>query len=106
MRARAAAFEWLVTITCVAIGCGTSGSSAGPDATVDSTIDDTGVAPDVHVDDTISDVPAVPPDEPPPIPIGFDASRMWDRWPYLRIGQRTYMRSTYDRSGGNEAADA
>jgi hypothetical protein len=44
--------------------------------------------------------------EPPIIPIGYDAYRMWDRWPYLRIGQRTYMRSTYDRRGGNEAADA
>jgi hypothetical protein len=31
---------------------------------------------------------------------------MWERWPYMRIGARAYMRSTYDRSGGNEAADA
>ena len=31
---------------------------------------------------------------------------MWDRWPEQRIGARAYMRSTYDRSGGNEAADA
>jgi transcriptional regulator with XRE-family HTH domain len=31
---------------------------------------------------------------------------MWDRWPYQRIGMRTYMRSTYDRAGGNEMADA
>jgi len=31
---------------------------------------------------------------------------MWDRWPQQRIGQRAYMRSTYDRSGGNEGADA
>ena len=44
--------------------------------------------------------------EPPMIPVGLDALRMWERWPYLRIGARTYMRSTYDRSGGNEAADA
>lgn len=52
---------------------------------------------------------AAPPgnaDEPPPIPVGLDAYRMWDRWPYLRIGQRTYMTSTYDRRGGNESADA
>ncbi|MBE3123183.1 MAG: DUF2961 domain-containing protein, partial [Planctomycetes bacterium] len=28
------------------------------------------------------------------------------RWPYQRIGVRAYMRSTYDRRGGNEAADA
>ncbi len=42
----------------------------------------------------------------PPIPVGYDAFLQWDRWPYLRIGQRTYMTSTYDRRGGNEAADA
>lgn len=29
--------------------------------------------------------------EPPVIPIGLDAYRMWDQWPVLRIGQRTYM---------------
>ena len=45
-------------------------------------------------------------DEPPVIPVGLDAYRMWDRWPQQRIGQRTYMRSTYDRQGGNEGADA
>jgi hypothetical protein len=43
---------------------------------------------------------------PPIIPIGLDAYRMWDHWPDQRIGQRTYMPSTYDRSGGNEGADA
>jgi hypothetical protein len=31
---------------------------------------------------------------------------MWDRWAYQRIGARAYMRSTYDRQGGNERADA
>src|SRR6266576_61815 len=44
--------------------------------------------------------------EPPVIPVGLDAYRMWDRWPYQRIGARAYMRSTYDRRGGNESADA
>src|SRR3974377_1556911 len=44
--------------------------------------------------------------EPPLIPVGLDAYRMWERWPYQRIGARAYMRSTYDRSGGNERADA
>jgi hypothetical protein len=44
--------------------------------------------------------------EPPVIPIGLDAYRQWDRWPYQRIGARAYMRSTYDRRGGNEGADA
>jgi hypothetical protein len=45
-------------------------------------------------------------EEPPVIPVGLDAYRMWDRWPYQRIGARAYMRSTYDRRGGNEGADA
>jgi hypothetical protein len=45
-------------------------------------------------------------DEPPVIPVGLDAYRMWDRWAHHRIGARAYMRSTYDRAGGNEAADA
>jgi len=44
--------------------------------------------------------------EPPVIPVGLDAFRLWERWPYQRIGARTYMRSTYDRCGGNEGADA
>src|SRR5437763_17124030 len=44
--------------------------------------------------------------EPPMIPVGLDAYRMWDHWAYQRIGARAYMRSTYDRTGGNEGADA
>jgi len=44
--------------------------------------------------------------EPPVIPVGLDAYRQWERWPYQRIGARTCMRSTYDRRGGNEGADA
>jgi len=45
-------------------------------------------------------------DAPPLIPLGLDAYRMWDKWPVQRIGVRAYMRSTYDRKGGNESADA
>ncbi|MGC2402417.1 MAG: DUF2961 domain-containing protein [Acidobacteriaceae bacterium] len=45
-------------------------------------------------------------DAPQPIPVGLDAYRMWDRWDEQRIGMRAYMRSTYDRAGGNEGADA
>jgi hypothetical protein len=45
-------------------------------------------------------------DEPAVIPVGLDSYRMWDQWARQRIGVRAYMRSTYDRSGGNEAADA
>ena len=44
--------------------------------------------------------------EPPMIPVGLDAYRMWDRLPYHRIGVRAYMRSTYDRQGNNRSADA
>ncbi|HOM49850.1 MAG TPA: DUF2961 domain-containing protein [Phycisphaerae bacterium] len=44
--------------------------------------------------------------EPPVVPVGLDAYRMWDRWAHQRIGVRAYMRSTYDRSGLNETADA
>lgn len=44
--------------------------------------------------------------EAPIIPVGYDAYRMWDRWAYQRIGARSYMRSTFDRTGGNEVADA
>jgi hypothetical protein len=46
------------------------------------------------------------PGEPPAIPVGLDAYRQWERWPYQRVGVRAYMRSTYDRRGGNEGADA
>ncbi len=42
----------------------------------------------------------------PVIPVGLDAYRMWDKWPYQRIGARAYMRSTYDRTGGNRGVDA
>src|SRR2546422_333052 len=45
-------------------------------------------------------------EEPPVIPVGLDSYRQWDRWPFQRIGARAYMRSTYDRTGGNEGADA
>jgi hypothetical protein len=45
-------------------------------------------------------------DEPPEIPTGLDAYRQWDKWPIQRVGARAYMRSTYDRAGGNEGADA
>lgn len=37
----------------------------------------------------------------PKIPVGYDAYRQWHQWPLQRIGVRAYMRSTYDRGGGN-----
>ena len=49
---------------------------------------------------------AAQPPAAPPIPVGVDAYRAWDQWPRQRIGMRAYMRSTYDRRGGNEGADA
>lgn len=42
----------------------------------------------------------------PTVPVGYDAYRQWDRLPYVRIGVRAGMRSTYDRAGGNDAVDA
>jgi hypothetical protein len=44
--------------------------------------------------------------DPPPFRSASDAYRMWDKWAHQRIGARAYMRSTYDRRGGNEGADA
>jgi hypothetical protein len=44
--------------------------------------------------------------EPPVIPISHDAFLQWDRWPALRLGVRAYVRSTFDRTGGNHFADA
>ena len=42
----------------------------------------------------------------PPVTWGLDAYRQWERMYRVRIGTRTYMRSTYDRAGGNEGVDA
>ncbi len=44
--------------------------------------------------------------EVPVVPVGPDAYLQWEHWPRQRIGVRGYMRSTYDRSGDNESADA
>lgn len=41
----------------------------------------------------------------PVIPVGWDAYLKWEQWPLQRIGNRAYMRSTYDRTGGNSFAD-
>jgi hypothetical protein len=43
---------------------------------------------------------------PPRLPVGADAYRQWELLPMLRLGQRTYLTSTYDRGGGNRSADA
>jgi hypothetical protein len=41
----------------------------------------------------------------PILPVGYDTYLRWDQWPLQRIGDRAYMRSTYDRTGGNYVAD-
>src|SRR5688572_4089731 len=41
----------------------------------------------------------------PILPVAYDAYLRWDQWPLQRIGDRAYMRSTHDRTGGNYAAD-
>lgn len=46
------------------------------------------------------------PNDPPVIPVGLDAYRMWDQLHKQRIGERAYMVSTYMREGGNRAADS
>ncbi len=52
-------------------------------------------------------LPAVSPaGDLPTIPIGEDAYIHWDKWPQLRIGARTWLRSTWDRAGHNEGSDA
>jgi hypothetical protein len=42
----------------------------------------------------------------PVVPVGDDAYLKWEDLPRQRIGVRAYMRSTYDRTGGNRDADA
>src|SRR5690606_28684059 len=54
----------------------------------------------------LTQVTALNAQEPPTIPVGLDAYRMWDQLPMQRIGERAYMVSTYMREGGNRAADS
>lgn len=54
----------------------------------------------------LTQVTALNAQEPPTIPVGLDAYRMWDQLPLQRIGERAYMVSTYMREGGNRAADS
>ncbi|HMG57681.1 MAG TPA: hypothetical protein VK601_29475, partial [Kofleriaceae bacterium] len=42
----------------------------------------------------------------PVTPVGHDAYLRWEELPVIELGGRAYMRSTYDRSGGNAGADA
>ncbi len=49
--------------------------------------------------------PAIRASEPPTIPVGLNAYRQWDHWA-ISTSRRAFLRSTYDRRGGNEGADA
>ena len=95
-------------VSAALLGCGGSSSTPNPvaDATLGDGAGDSGVVAETSIEDSALDVPEVRPSDPPFIPVGLDAYRLWDRWAYLRVGARAYMRSTYDRSGGNEAVDA
>jgi hypothetical protein len=80
-------------------------SSDAPDSAdaIDASADDAGA--DVATDGSDAAIEASPP-ALPLIPIGMEAYRRWDRLPVLRVGTRTVLRSTFDRFGGNESADA
>ncbi|HEX3595394.1 MAG TPA: hypothetical protein VHU80_09840, partial [Polyangiaceae bacterium] len=61
---------------------------------VTSSCSDSGRAP-ARGDEDATVAPAVP-----VIAVGPDAYRRWEALPVLKLGARTYMRSTYDRGGG------
>ncbi|HEX4336396.1 MAG TPA: DUF2961 domain-containing protein [Polyangiaceae bacterium] len=74
-------------IALLVVGCTGGGAS--------HTSVDSGGAPDA------ASMPVVP-----VVSIGPDAYRDWEKLPEIKLGARTYMRSTFDRAGGNEGADA
>jgi hypothetical protein len=87
---------------CLLWGCHHPGAPALDAAVVDAPIDQPADAGRPSSD-------VSPGERPPPlptIPIGAEAIRQWERLPTLRVGMRTVMRSTFDRAGGNEGADA
>ena len=52
-------------------------------------------------------VGAAPAAPPPVLPVGWDAiTHGLELWPHQRLGVRAMVRSTFDRSGANEAADS
>lgn len=90
----------LAAVTVLLAGCKLASSDHA--AANDASTADAQATFDVDV----PDVGAPDPNEPPVIPVAYDALRMWDRWPSLRLGMRTTMRSTFDRTGYNRGADA
>src|SRR5436190_20956995 len=98
--------RWSAALVCSAAALGacapsdpSGGHRRGPGASDASSTHDAPAA-------VAGDASSVAADGTPLIAVGPDAYRQWERMPYLKIGARTYMRSTYDRSGGNEGADA
>jgi len=95
-----------VCFVVLALGsCGEEGTEVGLDGSAPSDDAPDGLAPPMVTCGVDAGAPS-PETDNPTIPVGLDAYRQWDRWPYLRIGERAYMRSTYDRAGGNEGSDA
>src|SRR5450432_122529 len=93
----------LLTVGCLSWACGRIKPAHTP---TDAAATD-GVADAAETaDGSDAETPFTPPPALPTIPIGMEAFRQWDRLPGLRLGTRTVMQSTFDRSGGNEAADA
>lgn len=95
----------------VCVGCGTSGApSVGPARTDAGADADVAQALDVEVARDVAEIPPpavrTPLGDTPVVPLGADAYRLWTQLPMVRIGDRVYMRSTYDRSGANEGGDA
>jgi hypothetical protein len=88
----------------VTVGCGSSRAAPSIDASADAPSD--GSLPEAGT--SLMDAPAdaAGGTTAPTLQVGYDAYRHWDLLPLIRLGVRTYMRSTYDRAGGNEAADA
>lgn len=112
MRARSMLLGCLLVL---ASGCDTDSSRHG-DPSRDMVLDSDASAPlqrdgeanaldDAQPSDTAPDG-AMTTRKVPLLPVGYAAFEQLERLPVIRIGQRAYMASTYDRKGGNEGVDA
>jgi hypothetical protein len=95
-----------VPLLCCLMGCGSDGAA---------TVDEDTPSDGTETDAAVAKVDAAGADardaaragrDIPPVDVGYDAYRHIERLPYLKLGVRAFMRSTYDRWGGNEGADA
>ena len=91
-------------LTIVATGCAADPPrrDGGADVALDAPLD---VLPDAPLDAPMDAAPDVRA-QTPTVPLGLDAYRLWESLPLVRIGDRAYMRSTFDREGGNHTGDA